>query len=179
MIPLADLKAWLGVTGADDDQLLGDLERRMVARVEAHTGRYLGEPQEFIQVLDGLNRERLWLRDEPIGELEVSLRSSPTESWVPLDTAGIEREGRAVYLKSGRWPSGRRNVRAVYTAGFAAESGPAEETQVVLELVARSYISRGSETVVRERLDKLEVEYRPLKDIPDPLTTLKRRIGVA
>lgn len=179
MIPLADIKTWLGVTGNADDALLTALEKQMVALAESWSGRYLGEPKEFIEILNGGGRERLWLRQLPIGSVAVESRAMLTGSWEAVQTSEIETDGRVLHRIGLNWPTSFRNVRVTYQAGIDPDEIPELEKYVILELIARAYRGRGSEGVQSRSVEGVEVVYRPYKEHPEPLKLLSRRALVA
>jgi len=210
VIPLSELKAWLTITDSGSDDLLTQLEARMVAKVEQWTGDYLGPVVAFTEILDGGGRDRLWLRQKPIGAPTISLRTSPADDWIDLAPTDIEVDGRKVYRKGNSlssplmldsyhygstfgvhaWPRGCRNVRAVYESGFAEGDEPQLEKDVVMELVARSFLGRsaGGGGVASKRWSgpegsadsgSAEIVFRPYKDLANPLDVIPRRPAVA
>ena len=182
MIALADLKAWLGVTDTASDDALTALEARQVATVSTRLDRYFGEPEEVTEILDGY-RSAIWLSEPPIdGTLTLYTRTGLGETWTLGATADYEVDGRQILRREAAiWPVGSRTVRATYQRGYAAGEAPGDVVQVVLELCARAWESRGNSATQREKLGPLEIEYRPLKDIPDPIDTLVawRRVRAA
>jgi len=150
MLALEDVKAWLKVTGTEDDALLTDLEARAQAFLEMQTGRYFGAPKEFVEVLDG-GREALRLLEEPRDDDPTTI-----EEWdgawidnlddVDVTTFWVFRQDRTC------WPGGRRHYRVTYTAGYEPDEVPGDIAQAALDLIADKYRYRGNEGLQSETL---------------------------
>ena len=172
MISLAKVKSWLGVTDTSTDTLLTDLEARVATTVGNSIDLWLGTPRDVSEVLDG-GQDAVWLRAYPIGgAVTVSTRGNLSQAWTELTAEEFEIDRRELIIVSGQWPPGRRTVKADYEEGYAVDAGPGDIAQVILELIAREYEGRGNSRTIREKLGPLEVEYRPLEDMPDPMSGL-------
>lgn len=152
MIDLADLKTWLGVSGTTHDAALTALEERAVAIVERSLDWYFGPPRPAVEILDGTNTWRMFLRQPPVGgEVVLSTRSSVRDPWREIEAVDWEIDGRGLYCAPGHlWARGRRNFRAEYEEGFSEP--PGDVVQLVYDLVAGIWKRRGSEGLLSERI---------------------------
>lgn len=179
MPTLAQTKAWLGVTGTENDAVLQMALAQALAQCEKRMGRYLGPPREATEVLDGNGLDRLVLRVVPIaGSVEVLTRPDAASTWSSL-AGSFEVDNRSLYISEGTWPSGRRNIKAVYQEGVP-EDAPLQEVEgVTLCLVARAFRGRGVENLEKEKLGDVELTYRQASALDDPLALLPRKAGFA
>lgn len=152
MIPLADIKTYIGLTAttAEEDALLEQLEAAAVAHFERTTHRYFGPPVLITDILPGNSRAHLFLSEQPIEAEGVVV----TERWRQSDDGTLLED---VALRS------RRLVRdtafllgyeytAEYLAGYGAGEGdlagvtghdvPADVWRAIAEIVKASWQSR-------------------------------------
>lgn len=160
MIPLDELKAYLGIEESDtsqDDRLV-ELERNAVAFIEAQTQRYFGPPQEFEEVLEGNGRRRLWLSEPPVEDpsdsdgILVGLAEAAYPGAAPTDPALEEGTdfllrymgnagapgytGTVVRTGSGTVWTLTYEYTATYWRGYESGSEPGDIRQLVLDLVS-------------------------------------------
>lgn len=161
MVPLAELKTYLGLTGSADDAYLASLEQRCVATVESLSGWYLGTAVEFSDILDvepqvesltgptaGYRPQHVHLPRpvESLVGMELYERPGPGSAWPATPTATTEGgvdvfrlDGLRIYREIGAWTAGPATVKAVYTVGWAEGSAPAKFEDVVLALCGERY----------------------------------------
>lgn len=136
MLDLSELRTWLvqeGITA--NDALLTAIEARAVALVQQWTGRYFGLTDTgYIEYLDGNGEHVLYVTDTPTAEPAMYTRDSLLSSWVQVAIAYVEHEDRKVVNLLEPWPVGVRNVKAVYTRGYASGSAvPSDIRQLVFD----------------------------------------------
>lgn len=151
MIPLAAMKARLGLTGTVDDTtentaVLSRYVEGATAALGRELGRYLGTPQEQDEIRHGgpwRGVPVLFLFNEPTADttLTVYVRPGPTDPWALVEETEYVLEGRALRHAS-TWPQGRANVRIVYTAGIPVGEGPEELVELVAQLVSLRWGAR-------------------------------------
>lgn len=161
MIPLAELKTYLGISGSSDDAYLTSLERRSVATVESLSGWHLGVATEFSDVLEvlpmresltgptggyGPQYVRLARPLESLAGVDLYERSGPGYAWPddPTDPteSGVDvfrLDGIRIYREIGTWTAGPATVKAVYTVGWTEGAAPSRFEDVVLALCAERY----------------------------------------
>lgn len=136
MISLADLKAYVDVSGTTHDAVLTDLEERAVALVERATGRYFGASGSHTYTLEGSGDTSVWVNDTLSAVTSVSVRDAVGEDWTLLDAEDYEQYGSEFLRASGLlWPEGRALVQIVATRGYATDAEPGPIRQLVLDLV--------------------------------------------
>lgn len=153
MIPLADLKTYIGLstTTEEQDALLVQLEAAAVAHLERSTHRYFGPPKLYSEVVAGNSRAAVWLSEEPIESGGVIL----TERW-RHDDEGTEIDDIAVrgrkLVRAGGYYLRGAEYTAEYLAGYGAGTGdldgleghpvPADIWRAVAEIAKASWQSR-------------------------------------
>lgn len=147
MIPTAEIKRALGIPTADTsrDTDIAYAEAAAVAYVERATGRYFGEPREFIQYFDGAQTAALYLDEPPLVDIygalldpfEVASRAGAT--WTAAETDTYDIDGARVIAVDSVWASGSRNLRVTYTAGYEAGTEPADIRAAVLALAVAMF----------------------------------------
>ena len=152
MIPLDDLKVWLGVKVDTYDDLLTALEARTVAYVERQLQWYFGEPRETTEYMNGTGTPRMFLRQPPDdGVVVLSYRSGVSTDWAVVDTEDYEITRRGLYsVYASVWYRGLRNYRAVYLEGFSSPPGDIE--QVVYSLVGALWNRRDKDGYTSEKI---------------------------
>ncbi len=144
MIAIGDVKRWLNVQTADQDDLLVALEETTADFVQRETGRYFGPVITFTQYIDGNGRDTIWL-DEPATTITSVAERTSGVTWLTYPSSDYEQDGRKLFLIDSAWPKGRRNLRVIYTFGYATDMEPAEIRQAVLDIIALRYRARGTE----------------------------------
>lgn len=142
MIAMEDLQEYLGVQDctSSEEWMLELLEEAAVAFVEGETGQYFGPVISFTQVVDGSGQEVLWLDYLPTTFTSISYRTAADLSaWTAYDSTDYEQDGRKLFRLGAVWPRGRRNLRVIYDAGYAAGEEPSEVRQAVLSLVSAAW----------------------------------------
>lgn len=145
MLPLNEVKSWLGVTGFDNDVELQSLIDRAQAFIERETHWYFGDPRSADEVKDGTGTALLFLRQFPVSEDSVVVyeRAGITDAWEATDTDDYEVAGRIIGHAS-RWTKGRRNYRVTYQEGFI--NPPGDVSQLLLDLVQKKWREVGERT---------------------------------
>lgn len=157
-ITLADAKAWLGVTGTDDDTKIASLIDATAELVETYTGTIVSQrtvtermyPEDPVGVLT--------LTHYPIVDLTSLTVDDEAETLAELritNSAGMVRR------KDGTALSGRE-MAAIYTAGYPSNAIPKALVNGSKELLRELYNSTGRDhAVAKESVpDVAAVEYR-------------------
>ena len=142
MIPVEDLRTWVGLEADDDsaDALLTQLEAAAVAEVELTTGQYLGPVEEFVDRVIGDGTYRLRLPKGPVTAVESITEAWPTH---PDDepvavTDFVLRSPHVIATNAYFWVRGAE-YEVTYTAGYAEEDIPPLYRQAVIDLVRATY----------------------------------------
>ena len=136
MLDLSELRTWLvqeGITA--NDTLLTAIEARAVALVQQWTGRYFGATDTgYTEYLDGNGEQVIYITDTPTAEPAMYTRDSLLSSWIQTAITYVEHEDRKVINLLEPWPEGVRNVKAVYSRGYASGSVvPSDIRQLVFD----------------------------------------------
>lgn len=127
---LSDVKAWLDVSGADDDALLSRLVSQISRAILAHLDRPAILPATYAETLDGGGQRSLALTNWPVNAiLSVSIDGEPLRpSDYDLEAAEAAPPGgrQSLSLRGRRFPCGARNVEVAYSAGYqvSGETAP-------------------------------------------------------
>lgn len=146
---LAQMKAELGITDAQDDAVLTSWMKGLQARFEDYCERKFLRTEDCEEFHDG-------------GTTQVCLERFPVESIssirVDLDrefpaSTELDAVDYVVNLKRGSifytvseipWPAGRQSIRVVYTGGYVAAGTTAEATQYEMpESLRRAFFMQG------------------------------------
>lgn len=124
---LADLKTHLGVSGSDDDALLGQLIDQVSEAIERFCGRKFAGSAAYTEQHDGgkYGRTTLFV-DHPSPDLAVTtLKDDLDRDFDDPDTTYdtdnytvYAEEGRIQLVEGNRFADGHRNVEVVYTSGW-------------------------------------------------------------
>lgn len=177
MLSLSDIKDWLGIPSATTtyDTILTNLETRAVAFLENQTDRYFGAPLEFTEILDGNDRDELWLREEPNVIRSVAYRDSLNNAWIEYDVqADYEQDGRRLLRLDDTWPRGRRNLKVVYVAGYSAGNEPDDIKQALFDLIALKFRGRGTESFKSQELGDYKYTKADMQQMPGLTDTLAK-----
>ena len=166
LIATATMQSWLGIS-VDEAILETILLPGVISLVERHSGRLYTSPAgEVTEILDGGNAVRgadvligsdraaalsfVTLKEKPNGALtSVSFRPSIGDAWEVKTLSDFEVDGRNVYALAADFPRGRRNVRIVYTFGYAEDAAPADAHLLMLEMVKAQYEQRGADSTLK------------------------------
>jgi hypothetical protein len=145
VIDIFALRDHVGVEGPEHDDALLAMERAGVAHASALTNRYFGPLEETTEVLAGTGTATMWLRDVPVGDVEVVQAYSVGDPGEAIDAAGdlgyVVRDGDKLVRKSGTWHP-RYEYRVTYTRGYAAGTEPDVVKMFVLQYIAREWFNR-------------------------------------
>jgi hypothetical protein len=162
-MPPADLvtkeqvKEYLKITSAVDDALFDSLIDRCSDFIRTYLGRTITDEGSITEDHDGLGRNYIVLQEYPILVL-TSVSDDPDRAFAASSDIALgdliqEDELGIIRRKFGvPFLNASKNVRVVYTAGYAAVPGAIE--QATIELVASKY----------RKKDHLGVQSRSLKD---------------
>ena len=142
VLGLGELRQWLGVeVGQAHDELLEDLEARVVDQVERLCSVKLGTADDITEYHSGTGADTIWL-DYPANSVEtVWIRDGVGFAWVEFDESYYEADGRKLFALAGAgWAAGARNVKVKYEAGYDDPADvPADLKQLILDLCKLMY----------------------------------------
>jgi len=138
---LADVKAWLKITGTTDDALLAKMITGASAFIESWTSRTIALTP-YTETRDGHGGFSMLTRNYPIASVaSVTIDNKPVPLAANNTQPGYLFDDIAVYLQQGyRFAPGRQNIVISYTAGYAAV--PSDIAMCCWELVAKKYRER-------------------------------------
>lgn len=196
MLPDGLLEDWLGLTDAADIALAEGAADRALAWISTQTGRYFGEPMEFVLRFSGGRvtdyRKTFWLPEIPLTEIvesdEVDMllveEKNSAEAWVTIEDTEYELiRGPFLYEMpilehDDYWPAGRKNIRVTYTAGYEVGSLPLDIQQMVLDAVGEWWRARGNQGLKSESIDGYSYENWAQSDgrrfLADGMSTLSK-----
>jgi hypothetical protein len=168
---LDTVKAWLGVSGATSDTLLGGL----VTAVSSFITNYLGRQilaASYVETYRGNGQSVMLLRNFPITAVaSVAFAGQTiTSAADPVTlTSGLLFDDRTLQLVGGRFPFALPVV-VTYTAGYATT--PADVAQAAVELVGEAFRRRDRIGLSSKSLGGQEVIAFSLKDMNDTARAL-------
>ncbi len=133
LIQLTDLKAYLGVASPNDDSTIGALITQISRAILNYINRSFVLPKNMVEAYDGRGRERLMLRNWPVGSVTsvyvdgqlIPAAPLPAPSVTPgtgwlLEQSDDEPPGamQSIYLVGYCFSKGRQNVVVSYRAGY-------------------------------------------------------------
>ncbi len=124
---VTEAKTYLGVSGSDDDTVIGNMIAAAQAAMEGFCGRHLAAAT-VTETRDGTGKYNLWL-SEP-AETVTSIHVSASQDWSSgnlIDSDDYVVDGCQIERLDSIWPRAQRNVRAIYAAGFATTPGDLAE----------------------------------------------------
>lgn len=161
---LAAVKAYLGVTVATDDALLGQLITAASAWIKTFLNRDI-LAQTYVEELDGHGTRVLCVDQYP-----VTAVTSVTVDGLTVAPSLVVARGRSIMFRDGStWPRGIANVQINYTAGAAAP--PADIAQACNELVAWRYRERDRIGQSSKTIGEQTTTYQT-QDVPNDVKTL-------
>ena len=145
LVGLADLKSYLNKTDTGDDDELGFVLGAVHAEMDLTTRRTLYETAHT-EYQDGNDTDGLFLENWPVSAVTSvnvdGLRDFGTDTLEDSGDYFTNTELGIVYHNSGSWPAGHANIKVVYTAGYTADTVPADLQRVVLELASIAWQKR-------------------------------------
>jgi hypothetical protein len=150
---LANLKAYLGITVADDDLLLESLIDRATDIIETICNRPFKNadagdlPVAQTEYFNGDGRSKFFLKYYPISSI-TSIHDDPdrvygADTLIDSDEYAFwADEGIVEFDGSGLAGSGVKNIKIVYKGGYTAATLPYDIEQICIELVAILYKMR-------------------------------------
>ncbi len=140
---LADVKAYLGISGSTYDGVLGTLIDAASEAIENYCRRRFSET-EHTEYHDGWGSTQIVLDHHPIASVSALYddlnRDFDSETLIESDDYAFYPEEGILELLQGIFQTGVRNIKAVYTAGYATV--PTDVAQAARILVA-SWFNRG------------------------------------
>lgn len=143
---LADVKDWLGITVNTWDTELTNLMARALYTVEHELDWHFGTSRPAEEILDGSGTRAMYLRQPPLGDVNVWSRPNIDQAWEAVDSDDYEVGGRGVFLNTN-WTEGVRNYRFNYDEGFVTMPGDVE--QLILDLVAMRWRNRDNDPTMK------------------------------
>lgn len=166
---LANVKAWMGLTGNQDDALLSRLIAAASAYIETWTNRTFAAKQ-YSEVRDGTGGQRLVFADYPVTAVaSVVVNGNPIPASPTPSDAGYRFDSIRLMLTGYQFSRGLGNVELTYTAGYA--SIPPEIEQACIELVALRYKERDRIGHQSKSLAGETVTFM-IRDFPDSVRTI-------
>lgn len=156
MIPIAELRAWVGATAdPTTDALLLQLEAHALAQVELTTGAYLGPEDDFVDRIIGDGTTELRLPRGPVTDVSYVEESWRTDAEpVPVDVPDYAiRSPLLIRTGGGVWTRGAE-FEVEYTAGYDAADVPPLYRQAVLEIVKATYDAQAASLAAGEEFKK-------------------------
>ena len=159
---LAQLKTYLGVSGADDDALLQALLNRVAPAAERACGRTFAQ-ETVTEYHDGKDDSVLVLVKRPV-ESVASVhddldRAYTDDALVSADDYVLYPDEGLIELDAGEFRDGLRNVKVVYTAGYAAIPADVTHACVVWAAAVYNRAKEGGDGLSAERLPDLAQEF--------------------
>jgi len=165
IVSVADLKAYLGITGTDEDARLATWAGAATAYVHTYTRRYFGAVEEVTEIYAGSGTPRLWLLENPVVDSEsldepevvVVERMHADDAGATIDpddadgyiarNALLMRSGGAVWLREMEYA-------VTYSRGYEEGEAPDDIRQAVYDMVQlkRDAYRRGGKALGSERL---------------------------
>jgi uncharacterized phiE125 gp8 family phage protein len=141
---VAEARAVLKIGGAGEDTILADLINRASAFANKFTGRQLLEA-DFTEYYDGDGTDELTLNNYPVSDVESlhddTLRAFGSDTEIDEDDIILDGAAGIIKLWNGTFTflKGKRNVKVVYTAGYADDAVPHDLKEAVLMIVQHHY----------------------------------------
>lgn len=159
---LARVKAYLGLAGDDQDELLQTIIDGVSQAIEQLCGRPFAEV-ERTEFHDGQGSSALVLRCRPVTDV-ASLRDDPSGTFpegseLAAASYAVYPEEGILERKDGCFADGRRNVRVVYTAGYATAPPAVEQAATILVATLYNRGRGGGDGLSSESLGAYAVAY--------------------
>ena len=159
---LEKLKTYLGLEGAGDDALLGALIDSVSEAIEHYCGRAFAEAERTEQH-DGAGAATVLLKCRPVTAVSA-VHDDPSRAFgdaTRLDPTAYLFYPEAGILErfAGCFADGRRNVKVVYTAGFATVPPAVEQAANLLAAHFYNRGHQGGDGLASESLGAYTVSY--------------------
>jgi len=128
LVTLSDLKGWLGIEGADDDDLLSALISQISRGILNYLNRPSLVPTTYMDVIDGTNKASVLLRYWPVQSISscvIDDRSIPrslsfSQTGFVLEPPGFSPPGsmQRLSLRHDVFHQGVQNITISYFAGY-------------------------------------------------------------
>jgi len=166
---VADVKAFLSITGSSDDALLQTLVTNASAFVNNYCNRNLLSAS-YIEPRNGVGGDRLPFRQYPVTNVaSVTIDGQTIPASASPHGFGYVFDDDMLYLRGGLFPRGVQNVVIAYTAGF--DTVPADLSQATVEIVATKYKRRTDLHVSGKTLNGEVISYT-MADVPASCKTV-------
>lgn len=122
---LASVKAWLNISNANSDIILGTLITAASRLIHANLARPSLLPRQFTDRTDGRANSRLYLRNWPVLAIDnIVIDNRTFTQGYRLQPSDLIPPGRpqAVDLVTHIFPRGRQNIEVTYQAGYAVQN---------------------------------------------------------
>jgi len=174
------------------DELVDDVVRQASARIETYCERVFGRATYTQEIYDGVNSngqpvQRLFLKQFPvvsIATLEYRSSKAATDTWAAYNAYDydIDLPAGILTLVGDTFPSGLRNVRITYVAGYlidftdeentSVHTLPADITWAATEIALRIFNNRqrageASENNGGSTISKLEEVEKDVREVLD------------
>ena len=151
LVTLGEVKLWIGVENADDDDLITDLISMVSNEVVRYTGRQFDDTSK-VEYIDGGN-VNLIVQAPPINTVTSILDTADDDSTVDSGLYSFDPAAGMIYLdddsiavlavsSAGQaWGVGRRRWKVTYVPDYAGGT-PEDIKLAVLTWIADSYANR-------------------------------------
>lgn len=162
LVTRSDVKTWLGITGNAEDPFLDLAIAACEASLQSALSRHL-ESQSWTEYLSGSGRTAMHLPQRPVTavvsvEILDGARGPVLETLTAgthfnlIDSRAHERNMGHLEMVSGvlwsydqcaqAWPPGVANIKVVFTAGYTAETLPADLKMALYQMIALTRSAR-------------------------------------
>ena len=164
MVPVEDLKAWIGLASTDEyDELLERLDAQAVSYLEGRSGRKIDGVASIVEYHSGGLGGRI--------AMIAQSRTSLAGDWQTANVTDFEVIDRRILSKLGTLSIGTSNYRITYRAGYKSGTEPGWLVRAVTGLVELWFRNRVQATGgISPSLDQ---ESLP---IPEPVETAIRNL---
>ena len=161
MTTLSKVKDYLGITSSTYDTVLNSLIDNLSQFIKTILERTFSS-EERTEYFDGGGKE-IFLKEYPIYEATLSVyynngdQSNP--NWVEIDARNyIIYYNEGIIKHLGLFPGGERNIKVIYTGGYATI--PDDLELLTKELVAKEFEQRKAQGKVTESLGGATVDWK-------------------
>lgn len=144
LVSLTDAKTFMQISGSSEDTIVGDLVNMASAAINKYCGRVLLS-KAFEEYLDGDGSTQLILPKFPVTTL-TSVNDDPLRVWgagTAKSSSDMILDGDSgiitLFNNGGEFTKGVRNIKVVYTAGYAVGSMPWDIRTACFLLVSQWY----------------------------------------
>lgn len=170
---LADVRAFLGVTGSADDALITRMISEHSQAMQNYVNRQLTS-QQYSEALDGYGGNVLLLKNYPITAISsLAVNGRPIPAASGYSDPGYRFRNYEVVLNGDCFDRGVMNVEIDYTAGY--ETVPADLAGACIKWVANSYREKDRLGQASKQLNGAETVSFIVKDMPDSVKTVLKQ----